>query len=121
LKSGEGGDRAEQSATMRAPAGPRGGFRVAVWRRTRARGPLGQGVARAPAAEQGDGTALARGRRAALNRRRPARFATKGTRNSPWYDAQGETLWMDGRPTAGAAGRRTRGTGVGGGWGVRDV
>jgi hypothetical protein len=40
------------NATARAPAGPRGGFRVVVWRRARARGPLGQGVDRAPAAER---------------------------------------------------------------------
>jgi hypothetical protein len=69
LKFGEGGDRAGQSAVVRAPAGPRGGFRVAVWCRTRARGQLGQGVARAPTAEWGYDKALARarGRRAALN------------------------------------------------------
>jgi hypothetical protein len=40
------------NATARAPAGPRGGFRVVVWRRARARGPLGQAVDRAPAAER---------------------------------------------------------------------
>jgi hypothetical protein len=32
LKAGEGGDGAGQNTTVRAPAGPRGGFRVVVWR-----------------------------------------------------------------------------------------
>jgi hypothetical protein len=52
LKAGEGGDGAGQSAAARAPVGPRGGFRVVVWRQARARGPRGQGVDLAPAAER---------------------------------------------------------------------
>jgi hypothetical protein len=52
LKTGEGRNEAGQGAAARAPVGPRGGSRVAGWRRARVRGPLGQGVARAPAADR---------------------------------------------------------------------
>jgi hypothetical protein len=51
LKTGEGRNRAGQGAAARAPVGPRGGSRVAGWRWAQARGPLGQGVAWAPAAD----------------------------------------------------------------------
>jgi hypothetical protein len=41
LKTGEGRNEAGQGAAARAPVGPRGGSKVAGWRRPRARGPLG--------------------------------------------------------------------------------
>jgi hypothetical protein len=49
LKVGEGRVGAGRSATARALARPRGGFRVVVWCWARERGPLGQGVDWAPA------------------------------------------------------------------------